>query len=154
MKLSPLVPLLIFLPNIILIIAPPTNESLPDKYVRSILSRIIEVIEWISKVTILVLPFYCALYVRTGIEFACLGLMLLAMIFYYIGWIRYILNGRDYRLLFTAHLGIPLPMAVWPSIYFLLSSVILHSPMMTLVALLFGVTHIYIGAIDLKRFSN
>jgi hypothetical protein len=154
MKLSAFIPLLIFLPNIILIFASPKSESIPEKNTKTILYRLVEIVEWLSRIAVLIIPFYCMVYIQTKFEFACLGIMTLAMLFYYLGWLRYILKGRDYRLLYANYLGIPLPMAVWPIIYFLLSAIILHSPLMALASLIFGISHISISVFERTRLSN
>jgi hypothetical protein len=44
--------------------------------------------------------------------------MLLALAFYYTGWVRYFTRGRTPALLYKPLLGIPLPLAVSPVDYF------------------------------------
>jgi hypothetical protein len=154
MKNSALIPLLIFLPNIILIFAAPTSESIPEKVTKNFIYRLVEIIEWIARIAVLIIPFYCKIYLQTKVEFLGLGAMILAMLFYYLGWLRYLVKGRDYSLLYTNHLGIPLPMATGPIIYFLLSSIILHSSVMAIASIIFGITHFYISAIERNRFAG
>jgi hypothetical protein len=148
---SALIPLLIFLPNLVLIVAPPVKDSLPEKISKSISYVIIEVIEWISRLSVLILPFFNKVYLGGGIENWCLGVMFIAMSIYYIVWARYILGGRDYRLLYSNICKIPLPLALSPFIYFLGASFVLHSMPMLLTAITFGATHIYISGLERDR---
>jgi hypothetical protein len=148
---SALIPLLIFLPNLVLIIAPPAKDSLPEKISKSISYIIVEAIEWISRLSVLILPFFNKVYLGGGIENWCLGIMIIAMSIYYLVWARYILSGRDYRLLYASIWKVPLPLAISPFIYFLGASFILHSMSMLLMAIIFGAAHIYISGLERDR---
>jgi len=46
---SALIPLLIFLPNVVLIFAPPIKDSLPEKINKTASYILFETIEWISR---------------------------------------------------------------------------------------------------------
>jgi hypothetical protein len=151
---SGLIPLLIFLPNLILMFAPPSSDSVPEKRQKTKSYRIIEVFEWLSRIAVLVIPFYNVIFLQTYTEFACALVMLLAMIFYYSGWLRYIFGGRDYHLLYSSLWGVPLPMALSPIIYFLSASVILHTPLLAIATVVFGVTHIYISRLERGRIIS
>ena len=78
----------------------------------------------------------------------------LALAFYYAGWLRFFLRGRDYALLFRPMLGIPVPMAVSPILYFLLSSVVLGSVYQAVAAAVLGIGHIAITAREYRRLKG
>ena len=73
----------------------------------------------------------------------------LALAVYYACWIRYFAGGRVAALLGAPFLGIPLPMAVAPITFFILSSYLMGSWWMLGASLLFGVAHIWISALTL-----
>jgi len=73
--------------------------------------------------------------------------------FYYAGWIRFFVQGRDYALLFKAMLGFPIPMAISPVIYFLFSSLVLRSFYQAIGAAVLGVGHISISIHESHRIS-
>ncbi|HBC46986.1 MAG TPA: hypothetical protein DEO84_03030 [candidate division Zixibacteria bacterium] len=148
---SALIPLLIFLPNVVLIFAPPIKDSLPEKINKTASYILFETIEWISRLFILVIPFFSKIYLGGGIENWCLAIMFIAMGLYYLVWARYMFGGRDYRLLYSNLWKIPLPLALSPFIYFLGASFILHSMPMLLTAITFGATHIHISRLERDR---
>jgi hypothetical protein len=77
--------------------------------------------------------------------------MILALFYYYLNWGRYALQGRSFQLLYQPCLGIPLPLAVSPVIYFLLASVLFHSWFLLAAAVLLGIGHIYVSSLEWQR---
>jgi hypothetical protein len=61
---------------------------------------------------------------------------------YYAGWVRYLLLGRGEALFYRPLLGIPLPMAVMPVVYFLAAALLLGSAWLLLAACILGGGHI------------
>lgn len=82
-----------------------------------------------------------------------LVVMLILMVVYYAGWIRYLLQGREYRLLFAPLFGIPLPLAICPVLYFLLAAVLLSSWPMFAFAVVFAATHVRISYLTLQYLN-
>ena len=80
--------------------------------------------------------------------------MLLALAIYYAGWARYFRQGRDYALLYMPMLNIPVPLAISPVIYFGAASLLLHSFILAIVAILLGVSHIYLSLQKARRLST
>lgn len=68
--------------------------------------------------------------------------MLLSLLVYYYCWIRYFRSNGKKRFLFSSLSCIPVPMAVFPVIYFFLSAVILNSWLIFVAALLLTAGHI------------
>jgi hypothetical protein len=146
-----LIPLLIFLPNLVLVFAPPIKESLPEKIVKTRSYITAETFEWISRMGILLIPFFSRIALRGTSEIACFIMMLIPLGFYYLIWIRYVVRGRDYRTIYQNFMGVPLPLAVSPVLYFLLATAVLHSRWLGMATIIFGVTHIYISNIERTR---
>jgi hypothetical protein len=74
--------------------------------------------------------------------------------FYYAGWSRYFVEGRDSALLFEPMLGLPIPMAVCPVISFLIASVVLGSIYQAIAATVLAVGHITISADEYLRVAR
>jgi hypothetical protein len=77
------------------------------------------VLEWVRRITTLVIPFFYRMEVQSTRQVVALAVMLLALLLYYACWVRYFVRGRLYALLFEPFLGVPLPLAISPIVYFL-----------------------------------
>lgn len=64
---------------------------------------------------------------------------------YYGLWLRYAVSGRRYATLFEPFLGIPVPMAVAPVLYFAASAVAFGSVPLFLASLVLAVGHLYVS---------
>ena len=111
------------------------------------------VLERTGQVASFVIPFFHEVRIESSQEAAGLAGMMLALGLYYLGWARYVLQGRAYRLLYAPLLGIPLPMALAPVAYFLLASVVLRSPLLALAAVVLGVGHFYVSQGEWERVT-
>ncbi|MBP3889048.1 MAG: hypothetical protein J6F30_15610 [Cellulosilyticum sp.] len=63
------------------------------------------------------------------------------LILYYIVWIRYFMGGMEQGLMTKSFLFIPIPLAVFPVLYYLLSAIWLHNCGAAIVMVIFGVAH-------------
>ena len=63
------------------------------------------------------------------------------LILYYIVWFRYFVGGRDAKLLGTKIMLIPMPLAVFPVLYFIFASLWMNNYIATGVMLIFGIVH-------------
>lgn len=68
--------------------------------------------------------------------------MAICLIAYFILWGRYFLNGRDGILLFEKAFGIPVPMAIFPVVYYLLGAIWLNNVPASIAIILFAIGHI------------
>ena len=91
---------------------------------------------------------------RTTAGRLALGVMLLALAFYYTGWARYFTTGRNFALLYKPLVGIPLPLAVSPVVYFLAASVALRSVPLAIAAVVFGTAHVAVSRFECERMSR
>lgn len=143
-KSGALIPLLIMLPNVIWMLAPKGDGSEPVAE-----PLWLTIMENIGRFATLIVPFFYSLDAHKKFSLPVMIAMGLALAGYYGGWIRYFVGGRAPALLGASLLGIPLPMAVLPIAFFILSSYLMGSWWMFGAALLFGVAHIWISALTL-----
>ena len=151
MPLGGLVTLLVLLPNLLMLFLPPNGLPTAAVGKKSSLTSAMEIVERAGQVTAFVIPFFYPLKVHGSFEIASLAGMILALSFYYINWARYALQGRAFRLLFQPCLGIPLPLAISPVVYFLLASLLFHSWYLLAAAVVLGIGHIYVSSLEWQR---
>jgi len=127
----------VLLPNLLFVIFPPKNipNGLQDVH---LFFTIIERIGMIAFIVILL---------TSNVSFINLDfnlfllLMILCIVIYYALWLRYVLKGQDFSLLFTPLLFIPIPMAIFPVCYFLFVSFWINSIYLAIVTLIFTIGH-------------
>jgi len=129
----------VLLPNLLPMIFPPTDAA--EDHGAAGGWRIVNAVEWAARMAVFLLPLFWEIRLETTTQGVLLALMALCMAVYYAGWIRYLAGGRQFRLLFCPLWRIPVPMAVFPSAYFLLAGVLLASWPVTLAACLFAAAH-------------
>lgn len=144
LKSGALVPLLIMLPNIIWMTLP-RQAAAPSSPVPAWLN----ILENIGRVGILVVPFFYDLGLDKPGGVVVAVAMGVALGLYYAAWTRYFLRGRTTALLRQPLLGIPLPLAVTPVVFLILSSYLMDSWLMLAVSAVFGVAHIWVSKISL-----
>jgi hypothetical protein len=150
MPLGGLVTLLILLPNLLVVFFPVT--AIPQSTARkSTFTAAMEIVERIGQVSAFVVPFFYPLKVQGRLETASLVGMILALFVYYLNWARYARGGRTFRLLYQPCLGIPIPLASSPVIYFLAASALFHSWILLAAAVLLGIGHIYVSSLEWQR---
>jgi hypothetical protein len=135
------VPLL--LPNLLWMAYPPAQ--LPTTGHSSPLARVLGPIETAGRIAVFTIPFFLNLHLDALIARVCLIAAVPALLVYYIGWARYFVRGRAYDLLSADLLGIPVPLAVAPTIYLLAGSALLQSVLLAIVTALFGAVHLYLA---------
>ncbi|MBW4081164.1 hypothetical protein [Paenibacillus sp. S150] len=144
--MSLLIPLMILLPNLLFFRLEPRN--MPGEAVRNVFFT---GAEFIGRIGVIILPLFYSLHMQSVFEVLALTLMLLSLGIYYSGWAKYFKNGRPYRLLYTSLMGIPVPLAVSPVLYFLCASVLLHSSCLLIFSLILGAGHIPASLVEYKR---
>ena len=148
---SLLISVAVLLPNLLFIALPPTKGESTGKPAEP---RSFAICERVGQAGCLVLPLFFPLGFSRGYVFAAWVVMALSLAFYYAGWLRFFIRGRDYALLFTPMSGIPIPMAISPVLYLLASSVPLGSIWQAVAATVLAVGHIPITAREFRRLSS
>ncbi len=154
MYLGFLIPLAVLLPNLLYVFFPPRNVPTSASEPASRNDKVMQALERLGQVACFVLPVFYAIPAPDGVGVAMLVLMGGALLLYYAGWARYLLRGRDVRTLYSPMLGMPLPMAVTPVIYFLAAAALLYSWLLMLGALILATGHLYISRQSWQRASG
>ena len=127
--------------NIAYVAFPPTEKA--EK--TATVTHWIEIVEQISRVGYLFAIIF--LMSRESIRFINVWLFL-AVIFlmlYYAVWIRYFVGGRKIALLNRTFLFVPMPLAVFPVLYFLCVAGWLHNLPAVIIMVVFGVAHMTVS---------
>jgi hypothetical protein len=132
----------VLIPNLIFLALPPRNI---EKHGKSSGSFLFTILERVGQASSFVLPVFFPFSFSGILATSAWIAMGLTLAFYYAGWARYLFRGRNYALLFMPTAGIPVPMAVSPVLYFLVSSVVLGSIYQAIAAVVLGIGHITIS---------
>ena len=109
--------------NIAYVMFPPAGEAKPPAPV----THWVEIVEQVSRIAYLLAV--TLLVSRRPVSWRSAWLFLAAvfLILYYAVWIRYFALGREIALLKRAFLFVPMPLAVFPVLYFLCAAVWLQA---------------------------
>lgn len=140
-----IIPVLIMVPNLIYYLkmrnksdVPASNKSAPT---------FIKIIENIGRLGILITPIFFSLNLDNRFSLFFLLLCLLFLSLYYIAWLRHFLSGSN-QIDLRKRLLIPLPLAVYPSLYLICSSYLLSSIPMLIFSVVFAIAHIWVTYIE------
>lgn len=127
--------------NIAYVIFPPTGEIPSSKCV----TRWVEIIEAISRIVYLVLLTFLVsknpLKPKSGWALAAVVFLIL----YYIVWIRYFIGGRNVALLGQSFLFVPIPLAIFPVVYYLCAAIWMGNIPAAVAMSVFGAAHITVS---------
>ena len=127
--------------NITYVMFPPAGKAEQPAAV----THWIEIVEQISRIAYL---FAVTLLVsRDKLSFRSGWLYLAAafLILYYAVWLRYFMGGREIALLSRSFLFVPMPLAVFPVMYFLCAAIWLHNLPAAIILVIFGATHLTVS---------
>ena len=105
----------------------------------------VEIVEQISRIAYL---FAVTLLVsRENLSFRSVWFSLAAvfLVLYYAVWLRYFMGGREIVLLSRSFLFVPLPLAVFPVLYFLCAAIWLHNLPAAIIMVIFGAAHLTVS---------
>jgi hypothetical protein len=137
-----IIPIPVALPNVLWAILPRSESTAVEREPDSMLARTLGPVEAVGRIAVFVVPLLLNPKIDTVTDWFCLGVAVVALVLYYAGWARYFLKGRRAPLLLQEFLGIPLPLAVAPVLYFLAAAVLTRSFALAGVSLAFGLAHI------------
>ena len=127
--------------NIAYAVFPPADK--PEQ--SAAVTHWIEIVEQISRIAYLAA--ITLLVSREPIRYRnvwfCLAVLFL--ILYYAVWIRYFVGGREVALLNRSFLFVPMPLAVFPVLYFLCAAVWLHNLPAAILMTVFGAAHLTVS---------
>ena len=136
-----LVSLLILLPNLVYFIFPP--RDVPEKFPS--LPWHLTVLEQIGRYACFALPLIFGKQIAAQPFNFLAMLMGICVAFYYICWIRYFTSGRGFALLFKPLWHLPVPMALFPVLYYILLGLWLGSLLFLIPALMLCIGHLAIS---------
>jgi len=138
------IPILVMIPNVLWMLFPPVDPGFPaDEPLPLVIP------ERAGLAAVLVLPFCYSLDLQKPFAVPVLIGMGLLLAGYYFCWARYFAGGRPAAMLGAPFLGVPVPMAVFPVLFLVLSSYLMGSGWMFAASLIFGAAHIWISKISL-----
>ena len=123
--------------NIFYVIFPPkqTEETVPLKM------PVLEAIEQGTRIAYAVAICILVSNLKVGYTSIFLYISIIFLVLYHIVWFRYYMGGRDVKLLGTKFLGVPIPLAVFPVLYFIFASTWLHNYIAMALMVVFGIAH-------------
>ena len=131
--------------NIAYVLFPPAGKAEQP----AAITHWIEIVEQISRIAYL---FAVTLLVsRETLSFRSVWFSLAAvfLVLYYAVWLRYFMGGREIALLSRSFLFVPMPLAVFPVLYFLCAAIWLHNLPAAIIMVIFGAAHL---AVSLQSF--
>jgi len=148
---------LILWPNLLFVFFPPRNLPAAEKPTKA--GLIMTLLEQGGRVGVMALPFfYTWSSIRlTGWLPAVLAGMAICLLLYYLGWVRFFCGGREYSELFSPLPGLsflPVPMAVFPAAYFLLTAAVFSSWSLAAAAVIFAAGHISTALHDSSAYNR
>lgn len=127
--------------NIAYAVFPPAGAAPAAKTV----TRWVEAVEQISRIAYLLALVFLVIDrpPRTGRGWLIAAIVFLVL--YYIVWIRYFAGGRDVALLGKPFLFVPLPLAVFPVLYYLCAAVWMGNLPAAVLMAVFGAAHLTVS---------
>lgn len=129
-------------PNLLWVLMPPRSVPDVDPGTAGPATRLLSAVEGVGRIGVFVVPWFYSVHGSSSVERWSVGVMAAALTLYYAGWARYFLKGRDCADLYRSMIGIPTPLAVAPVVYLVAAAFVLHSPILAIAAVAFGVAHI------------
>lgn len=112
-----------------------------------------KMLEWIEQSTRILYAIAMCFFVsnqKVNSKSPWIYLGMLFLVLYYIVWIRYFANGRDAAFLGKSFLFIPMPLAIFPVLYFLCAALWVHNYIALILMVIFGVAHNIISYSSLR----
>lgn len=146
---SLVIPLMILLPNLLFF-----RGQSGEQHVTQAALPVFTAAEGIGRAGVMITPVFVPIRLHSDLENVSLMVMVLSLLVYYLGWVRYFRHGRAYDLLYAPMLGVPVPLAISPILYFGLSSLVLHSIYMLLFSLILAAGHIPGSLREYRRIQH
>ena len=131
--------------NIAYVLFPPVEKTEP-----AAVTRWVELVEQGSRMAYLLAVSRQPLALRSVWLYLAGGFLAL----YYAVWLRYFAGGRKTELLRRAFLLVPLPLAVFPVLYYLCAAIWLHNVPAVIIMLIFDAAHITVSLQSFRKEEN
>ena len=127
--------------NLVYAAFPPAGEPQPPAPV----TRWVEIVEQISRIAYLLAVTLLVSRKPVSVRSTWFFLAAAFLLLYYAVWIRYFVLGRDVALLKRAFLFVPMPLAVFPVLYYLCAALWLHNVPAAVLMVIFGAAHLTVS---------
>lgn len=148
---SLVIPMLVLFPNLLFLLLPPINTP---QFQEKNDPLVLTILENVGRLGIIVIPLFYPITLSNNASYFYLTCMLISLLFYYAGWLRFFKLARDYAFLFLPLGHVPIPMAVSPALFFLFSAGILHSLPMLIAAVVLAAGHLPLSYREYQRIIN
>jgi hypothetical protein len=132
-------------PYLLLLTATPTGLPPKRQVARGGLYHRMELVERIGQISTFVVPIWFKFELVGALNWAMFGVMGVALVFYYAGWIRFVRSGSRYRNMFAPLLGVPIPMTIAPIVYFSAAAVGMRSWQLGVAVAVMAVGTVYVS---------
>ena len=149
--ISLLITAAVLAPNLLFLVLPPSDA---DRYGKAAGSLWLTILERVGQAGSFTLPLFFPLAFSGSLVRVAWIVMGVSLAFYHAGWTRYFAGLRSYALLFKPMLGIPVPLALSPVLYFLVSSIVLGSVWQAIAAATLGIGHVTITLHEYSRVAG
>ena len=131
--------------NIAYVMFPPAGKAEQTAAV----THWVEIVEQISRIAYLFAVTLLVSRDKLGFRSGWLYLAAAFLVLYYAVWLRYFMGGRAIVLLSRSFFFVPMPLAVFPVLYFLCAAIWLHNLPAAIIMVIFGAAHL---AVSLQSF--
>ncbi len=114
-------------------------------------TRWVETVEKVSRIAYLLAITFLVSGKAAGARSIWLWLAVGFLVLYYAVWFRYFAGGRETALLARAFLFVPMPLAVFPVLYFLCAAIWLHNLAAAVIMMIFGAAHLTVSLQSFRR---
>ncbi len=127
--------------NLVYAALPPAGEPQPPAPV----TRWVEIVEQASRIAYLLAVTFLVSRTPVSVRSTWFFLAVAFLLLYYAVWIRYFVFGWHVVLLERMFLFVPMPLAVFPVLYFLCAALWLHNVPAAVLMVIFGATHLTVS---------
>ena len=127
--------------NVVYVMFPPAGKAEQT----SAVTHWVEIVEQISRIAYLFAVTLLVSRDKLGFRSGWLYLAAAFLILNYAVWLRYFMSGREIALLSRSFLFVPMPLAVFPVLYFLCAAIWLHNLPAAIIMVIFGAAHLTVS---------
>lgn len=139
--IGPVVFALPMLINIAYVIFPPAEKASRSESA----AQWIEIVEQVSRIAYLLAITFLVSQNKPTAHSIWFCLAVCFLILYYAVWLRYFIGGRAVALLNKSFLLVPMPLAVFPVLYFLFAGIWLNNIPAVVIMAIFGAAHLTVS---------
>ena len=134
--------------NVFYVLFPPADEGAKQSASNS---KLLEIVENVSRIVYLILLTFLVSKNSLDLKSVWLYVSAAFLALYYATWIRYFIGGRKIALLNKPFLFVPIPLAIFPVLYFLCAAIWMKNIPAAIDMIIFGAAHI---AVSIKSFDK